>query len=274
MSKPDGMSLPQARDELRLMRGFVLAIVLALLFLASTAYTSVATLMDRVDSTDVMKAVSGDIWSARIASQVAFFVIAQVVLHAAMGGLAWLLGCASAALWPEARAKFGRVIVGWFCLLGAAVLAYNALWYPRTFFGAHYHDAMIARVGPFHAGQLVYGTVAIAAVATLIAGTLAFLAVGLLIGSIARTEEAASAAVNLIVLPMAFLSGVFFPIDDMPGWVQGVASFMPMRHLSTGLLDVLVRDATVGAILVPLAVLLGFAAVVTLVATRVFTWDT
>ena len=61
---------------------------------------------------------------------------------------------------------------------------------------------------------------------------------------------------------------------DMPGWVQGVASFMPMRHLSTGLLDVLVRDATVGAILVPLAVLLGFAAVVTLVATRVFTWDT
>ncbi len=97
----------------------------------------------------------------------------------------------------------------------------------------------------------------------LIAGTLAFLA-----------EEAASAAVNLIVLPMAFLSGVFFPIDDMPGWVQGVASFMPMRHLSTGLLDVLVRDATVGAILVPLAVLLGFAAVVTLVATRVFTWDT
>ena len=108
----------------------------------------------------------------------------------------------------------------------------------------------------------------------LIAGTLAFLAVGLLIGSIARTEEAASAAVNLIVLPMAFLSGVFFPIDDMPGWVQGVASFMPMRHLSTGLLDVLVRDATVGAILVPLAVLLGFAAVVTLVATRVFTWDT
>jgi len=175
VSKPDGMSLPQARDELRLMRGFVLAIVLALLFLASTAYTSVTTLMDRVDSTDVMKAVSGDIWSARIAIQVALFVIAQVVLHGAMGGLAWLLGCASAALWPEARAKFGRVIVGWFCLLGAAVLAYNALWYPRTFFGAHYHDAMIARVGPFHAGQLVYGTVAIAAVATLIAGTLAFL---------------------------------------------------------------------------------------------------
>ncbi|MBS1836143.1 MAG: ABC transporter permease [Actinobacteria bacterium] len=108
----------------------------------------------------------------------------------------------------------------------------------------------------------------------LVAGTLAFLAIGLLVGSFARTEEAASAAVNLIVLPMAFLSGVFFPIDGMPDWVQDVSWLMPMRHLSSGLLDVLVRDATIGSVLVPMGVLLGFAAVVTLIATRVFSWDT
>ncbi|MEI2699938.1 MAG: ABC transporter permease [Microthrixaceae bacterium] len=108
----------------------------------------------------------------------------------------------------------------------------------------------------------------------LIAGTLAFLSVGLLVGSFARTEESASAAVNLVVLPMAFLSGVFFPIDDMPDWVQQVAELMPMRHLSTGLLDVLVRDGGVGAIVVPMAILLGFASVLTLIATRVFSWDT
>lgn len=107
----------------------------------------------------------------------------------------------------------------------------------------------------------------------LVAGTLAFLAIGLLVGSFARTEEAASAAANLIVLPMAFLSGVFFPIDAMPGWVQGVSRLMPMRHLSSGLLDVLVREGTAGSVLIPMGVLLGFAAVVTLIATRVFTWD-
>ena len=53
-----------AHSGLPLRRGFVIAITLALLFLAATGYTSVVTLMDRIQSTDVMKAVSGDLWSA------------------------------------------------------------------------------------------------------------------------------------------------------------------------------------------------------------------
>jgi ABC-2 type transport system permease protein len=107
----------------------------------------------------------------------------------------------------------------------------------------------------------------------LVAGTLAFMSVGLLVGSLARTEEAASAAVNLVVLPMAFLSGVFFQIDAMPEVVQQISWLMPMRHLSAGMLDVLVRDGGVGSVVAPVGVLLGFAAVVTLVATRVFSWE-
>ncbi len=166
-TQPDQMDLP-------LRRGFLIATLLSLLFLASTAYTTVVTLMDRIQSTDVMKAVSSDIWSARIAGQMAYFGAAQLLLHVAMGALAWLLACASAAIWPAARVKFGRIIVGWFCLLAAATLAYNALWYPRTFFGAHYYDQMVAEVGPFHTGQLIYGSVVIAACAVLAVG--AFLA--------------------------------------------------------------------------------------------------
>jgi hypothetical protein len=158
--------------DLPLRRGFLLATCLSLLFLGSTAYTTVVTLMDRIQSTDVMKAVSGDMWSARIAGQMAYFGVAQILLHVAMGALAWLLACACAALWPVARVKFIRIIVGWFCLLAAATLAYNALWYPRTFFGAHYYDVMVQPVGPFHVGQLVYGSVLLAAGGILVAGGL------------------------------------------------------------------------------------------------------
>lgn len=107
----------------------------------------------------------------------------------------------------------------------------------------------------------------------LVAGTLAFMSVGLLVGSLARTEEAASAAVNLVILPMAFLSGVFFQIDAMPELFQRASWLMPMRHLSAGLLDVLVRDGGVGSVVAPVGVLLGFAAVMTLIATRVFSWE-
>lgn len=106
-----------------------------------------------------------------------------------------------------------------------------------------------------------------------VAGTFAFMSVGLLVGSLVKGEEAASAAVNLIVLPMAFLSGVFFEIDAMPEIMQNISWLMPLRHLAAGLLDVLVRDEGVGAIVAPMAVLIGFAVVVTAISSRFFSWE-
>lgn len=103
--------------------------------------------------------------------------------------------------------------------------------------------------------------------------TLAFMAIGLVAGAVSKTSEGASGLANLIVLPMAFLSGVFFPLDDMPQVLQRISWLLPMRHLSNGLLDVLVRDGGLSAIVAPTAVLVGFAAVVTAVATRVFSWE-
>ena len=51
------------------------------------------------------------------------------------------------------------------------------------------------------------------AVPLVIAGTLAFLAIGLFVGSIAKTAEGGSGLANLIILPMAFLSGAFIPLE-------------------------------------------------------------
>ena len=141
-----------------------------MLYLAGTAYVSVVTLLERVQSTDVMKAVSGDMWSPRIAGQMAYFIFAQLAVHLALGVIAWLLARATAEFSREAREKFVLIVAGWFSLLGAAALAYNALWFPRTFFGAHYYDSMVHLVGPFHGGQLIYGAACIAAVANAIVG--------------------------------------------------------------------------------------------------------
>ena len=159
-----------ATPALPLRKGLTTALLLSMLYLAGTAYVSVVTLLDRVQSTDVMKAVSGDIWSRRIAGQMAYFIGALIAVHLVLGLLAWLLARATAEFSREAREKFVLVVVGWFSLLGAAALAFNALWFPRTFFGAHYYDAMVQLVGPFHVGQLIYGAVSIAAVAAAFAG--------------------------------------------------------------------------------------------------------
>ena len=158
-------------DGKALRRGFLIASVLAVVFLAATAYTSAATLLGRVESTDVMRAASEGVWSGRIGMQMAYFGFAQIALHIAFGALAWLLAWCSASIWVETRAKFGRVVVGWFCLLAGATIAFNALWYPRTLMGAHYHDAMATTVGPLTMGQWIYGGVSVAALVVLGGGT-------------------------------------------------------------------------------------------------------
>ncbi len=108
----------------------------------------------------------------------------------------------------------------------------------------------------------------------LVAGTLAFLSIGLLAGAVAKTEEAAIGIANFVVLPMAFLSGSFFPLDGSPGWLQAISQVLPLYHLNQGMLDVMVRGEGPGAVVLPVAILLGFAAVLSAVAARLFRWET
>ena len=107
----------------------------------------------------------------------------------------------------------------------------------------------------------------------LVAGTLSFMSLGLLAGALAKTQEGAVNLANFLVLPMAFLSGSFFPLDGAPSWLQVVSSLLPLRHLNDGMLDVMVRGQGPSAAFVPIGILLGFAVVVTLVAVRLFRWE-
>ncbi len=110
-------------------------------------------------------------------------------------------------------------------------------------------------------------------VPVVIAGTLAFLSVGLLAGAFAKTPEAASGIAQLVVLPMAFLSGSFFPIDNAPTWLQHVAQLLPMRYINTAMQDVMVRGAGPASVLPEIGILLAFAVVVSAIASRLFRWD-
>lgn len=111
------------------------------------------------------------------------------------------------------------------------------------------------------------------AIPLVIAGTLAFLALGLLAGSFAKTPEAASAIANLIVLPMAFLSGAFFPLQNAPGWLQAISQALPLRHLVDGMQSVMVRGDGPASVLPQLGILLGFTVVVAGIAMTLFKWE-
>jgi ABC-2 type transport system permease protein len=107
----------------------------------------------------------------------------------------------------------------------------------------------------------------------ILVGTLAFLSIGLVAGAIAKTEEAANVMANLIILPMAFLSGAFIPLEFSPRWIQVIAEVFPLKHLVTGTQDVMVRGMGPTAVLPEMGILLGFAVVLTGVAVVAFKWD-
>lgn len=112
------------------------------------------------------------------------------------------------------------------------------------------------------------------AVPLVVCGTLSFMSIGLLSGAVSRTTEGAVNMANFIVLPMAFLSGSFFPLDGAPGWLQALSRALPLRHLNDGMLDVMVRGQGWDAALVPMGVLLAFTLVLTATAARLFRWET
>jgi ABC-2 type transport system permease protein len=111
------------------------------------------------------------------------------------------------------------------------------------------------------------------AIPVVICGTLAFMSIGLLVGALAKTQEAATAIVNLIVLPMAFLGGAFIPLAFAPQWIVKVSYFMPLRYLVVGVQNVMARGDGPASALPAMGILLGFAAVLTVIAVRVFRWD-
>jgi len=121
-------------------------------------------------------------------------------------------------------------------------------------------------------GLQLTGTWALA-IPVFLLGILAFFAIGMLVGAFCKTEEAATGAANIVVLPMAFLSGTFFPIDQSPAWMQTVSNVFPLRHMNDGIMDFLVRGQDASALVVPCLVLSAFVLVVGAISAKVFQWE-
>ena len=105
-----------------------------------------------------------------------------------------------------------------------------------------------------------------------IIASLVFLNIGFCIGSLAKTQQAIMAIGNIVIFPQIVLSGVFYPIDAMPGFIQPLAQVLPLTFVVSGLRDIAVAGETLAQIMPSLAgmaiwFVTGFA-----LATRMFVW--
>ncbi len=69
----------------------------------------------------------------------------------------------------------------------------------------------------------------------LVLGTAAFTTLGIGITRFIPNAEAAPVFVNLVILPLTFISGIWFPTDGLPSWLQDIAKLFPLRALAEGL---------------------------------------
>lgn len=106
-----------------------------------------------------------------------------------------------------------------------------------------------------------------------VVATIAFMSIGLVTGSLAKSEEAANGINQVIIMPMSFLGGAFFPLAIAPGWLQTVSHFLPLRYLVVSAQSVLSQGGGVMDVLPSMGGLLAFAAVLSAIAWRFFNWD-
>jgi ABC-2 type transport system permease protein len=74
-----------------------------------------------------------------------------------------------------------------------------------------------------------------AAVGTLLLGSACFCALGMAVAALVPNGEAAPIVANFTVLPVAFISDLFFPMDAAPTWLQTLGSVFPVKHFALAL---------------------------------------
>ncbi|MFL5687201.1 MAG: ABC transporter permease [Chloroflexota bacterium] len=104
-------------------------------------------------------------------------------------------------------------------------------------------------------------------------GAMAFLALGYVIASFAKTEDAANGMTSVVQFPMMFLSGTFFPIASMPDFLQTIARLIPLTYLADALRQVMVGGAAFAPLYVCAAVLAAWLVGCFFVASRTFRWQ-
>jgi len=104
----------------------------------------------------------------------------------------------------------------------------------------------------------------------LLLGVFSFVGLGVVITSFAKDQETAMMLMMTLMFPMMFLSGVFFPIQQMPWYMQAVSKFLPLTYASTALRKVMVLGAGIPEIATELTVLIVFGVIMTAIAVPVF----
>jgi ABC-type multidrug transport system permease subunit len=105
-----------------------------------------------------------------------------------------------------------------------------------------------------------------------ILSSLVFSALGLLVSSRAKTTEAVSGLMNLVMLPMWILSGIFFSASRFPAMIQPLVRALPLTAVNDALRGNMLQGLGLGQLAAPVAILLAWTVAAFAVSLRIFRW--
>ena len=97
-----------------------------------------------------------------------------------------------------------------------------------------------------------------------------FIGVGILAISMSGDQASSTMIVNLLMFPMMFLGGVFYPIQQMPGFMQTIAQFIPITYAADAMRKIILLNAGIGDIMYQIIILVAFGVVTMAIAVPLF----
>ena len=104
----------------------------------------------------------------------------------------------------------------------------------------------------------------------LLLGVFSFVGLGIVMTSFTSDQQTATMLMTTLMFPMMFLSGVFFPIQQMPWYMQDISKVLPLTYATDALRKVMVLGASIPDITTELTILVAFGIVMTAIAVPVF----
>ena len=89
---------------------------------------------------------------------------------------------------------------------------------------------------------------------------------GIFISTFARNEFQMIQFIPLIIVPQIFLSGVIWPVEQMPDYLQLLSTILPLKYAVDGLRDIMLAGKSLLDVTLELSVLVGFAIIMSILA--------
>ena len=107
----------------------------------------------------------------------------------------------------------------------------------------------------------------------LIGSIIMILGIGLALGGWAKNERQVAPLANIVVFPMMFLSGTFFPRFLMPEWLQNISGYLPLTPVIDGIRLIASEGKHFIDILPQIGLIGAWFIVIYFIAFRVFRWE-